>query len=178
MRKSIDITGQIFGRLTVLWCMANLAVWECVCTCGNHTYLPTAHLINGNTKSCGCWSVEARFKADGLSRARIYNIWRGMIRRCSDNTHKSFHNYGGRGIAVCERWQTLENFLEDMGHPPDQVVTIDRKDNSLGYFKENCKWSTPKQQASNRRSDGKKWRESQIFRPKSCPLSAQEQAGS
>jgi hypothetical protein len=79
------------------------------------------------------------------------NTWTAMVYRCTSPNSSSYHKYGGRGIAVCERWLTYENFVNDMGERPGKEYTIDRIDNEKGYFPGNCKWSTAKEQATNRR---------------------------
>lgn len=80
----------------------------------------------------------------------LYQIWYGMIRRCTDKAHVAYHNYGGRGIAVCEAWYNKDNFARDMGYPPEGY-TLDRINNNLGYFKENCQWTDRSTQNKNRR---------------------------
>lgn len=80
-----------------------------------------------------------------------YSSWCAMKKRCLYPNDKSFHEYGGSGIKICQRWFKFKNFLEDMGIRPNGK-SIDRIDNNLGYFKENCKWSTDKEQALNKKS--------------------------
>lgn len=87
----------------------------------------------------------------GKSRASIYGIWCSMKSRCLNKNTVAYKDYGGRGITVCERWMTFANFYEDMGDKPDGM-SIERKDNDLGYCKENCEWAPMARQAQNRRS--------------------------
>lgn len=86
-------------------------------------------------------------------RSPTYSSWLAMRDRCSNPARKEYANYGGRGIAVCERWlgpEGFENFLADMGPRPDGM-TLDRCDGALGYWKENCRWATRSQQQQNTR---------------------------
>lgn len=79
-----------------------------------------------------------------------YTIWGEMKARC---LNKNRENYGGRGITVCSRWLRFEEFIKDMGTRPSKNHSIDRIDNDKGYFKENCKWATWKEQSRNKRNN-------------------------
>jgi hypothetical protein len=83
--------------------------------------------------------------------AKTYRAWCHMKSRCYNIADISYKDYGARGITVCEDWQQFENFLVDMGEAP-QGTSLDRKDNNLGYCKENCRWATPIEQSNNRRA--------------------------
>ncbi len=90
------------------------------------------------------------FRSHGMSNTLTYQRWVNMLTRCCNPRSKSYPNYGGRGITVCERWQNFENFYADMGEPPPNC-TIERVNNELGYSPENCKWEPKKVQARNTR---------------------------
>jgi hypothetical protein len=90
-------------------------------------------------------------KNHGKSRTKAYSIWYGMIYRCSNPNHASWEYYGGRGIKVCERWLSLENFITDMGEPPEGL-SIERIDSNGNYEPSNCKWATQKEQILSKRN--------------------------
>ena len=165
--KKPDLRGTKFGRLTVKGKISGgqNSKWLCECECGKITVVLRTNLKNKNTLSCGCFAEERhreKVVTHGLSNHRIYNVWRSMVNRCSNPKNIGFDNYGGRGITVCERWKKFENFIEDMGLP-EEGLDIDRINNGKGYFKENCRWVTRKQNARNTRKTVKvKWEGKEI----------------
>ena len=153
----IDLIGQKFSKLTVIkYAGRNKGKdfrWLCLWDCGKEKIVQGGHLKSGHTKSCGCWRKEiiaTIMTKHGFSGDKIYNIWKGMIRRCTNQNDKSYHSYGGRGITVCKRWLKFKNFLEDMGEAPSGRQ-IDRINNNGNYCKSNCRWVTQKQQQRNTR---------------------------
>jgi hypothetical protein len=151
----IDLTGQRFGRLTVLslYKSGRHTTWNCICNCGKSIIVRSDSLRNGHTQSCGCYNRDISKVTScrhGVYQAdmRVYYIWKGMKSRCN-NTH---HNrYGGRGIQLCREWQNPANFYNwAINHGYAEGLQIDRIDNDGDYCPENCRWVTAKQNSCNR----------------------------
>ena len=131
-----------------------MRIWVCICDCGKQARVLASSLNSGNTSSCGCRrdkSASESLKTHGMSKTPEYYVYRAMLQRCGNKRNPRYKDYGGRGIAVCDRWlDGFEAFLEDMGNRP-AGMSIERVNNDLGYFKENCKWATMKEQSLNKR---------------------------
>lgn len=153
----IDLTGQKFNRLTVLYLngiKSDRAKWVCRCDCGKISHPITGkNLKNGNTKSCGCLHLEKlkeRLTTHGKSKAPEYIVYNNMKKRCFNHKDKRYNRYGGRGIKICDRWlESFENFYSDMGSRPTPKHSIDRINNDGDYCPENCKWATIIEQNSH-----------------------------
>lgn len=162
-----NLMGKTFGRLAVIKDSGERAkngniLWECVCDCGKKRLVLGANLLNGQTKSCGCYSTDILKKVStkhGLSKVngkktKLFMTWDAMRQRCTNSNHASYKDYGGRGITVCPEW--LNNFKSfydwsmDNGFSND--LSIDRIDNDKGYSPDNCRWVDAKTQIRNRRN--------------------------
>lgn len=156
--KCEDLTGRVFGRLTVTGfagrSKGRQILWDCRCSCGNEVSAKQGgHLKSGHTTSCGCYSREKIVEAQtthGLASVPEYFVWSSMVGRCSNSSNARWHRYGGRGITVCPEWKSFEGFYADMGPRPSPVHSVERRDNDSGYSKDNCFWATPKEQANNK----------------------------
>jgi len=157
-RPRLDLKGKKFNKLIVLefsHYKNRSAYWDCLCDCGNKKKLRGDRVKKGEVKSCGCLPYES-FKHGHAKRSlknkssRTYLSWLHMRRRCLSKNNPAFGQYGGRGIKICDRWNSFENFVEDMGEcPPGK--TLDRIDTNSDYKPLNCRWATSNQQARNRR---------------------------
>lgn len=131
--------------------------WKCECDCGVIGIYFEHKMKSGHTKSCGCYSIETHKVAKlthGKTNTSLFNIWVNMRQRCGNANNPAYHQYGGRGITVCERWlESFENFYEDMGDRPSPKHSIDRIDNDGGYELKNCRWAEIDIQSHNRRDN-------------------------
>lgn len=162
-RKPIAI-GTRFARLVVIgpaeptFTPGGIRLYrvQVKCDCGTIKDYQENWLRHKRVMSCGCLNKEQmdarRFKhGQAEPRTSTYQTWDAMVQRCTNPNSKAFKDYGGRGITICDPWMTFANFFKDMGERPTGL-TLERKDNDLGYSKDNCVWATRKQQQQNRRA--------------------------
>lgn len=160
-----DLTGQRFGRLTVIARAGSdaqsKATWCCLCDCGRKVVVTGTKLRRNNTRSCGCLKGEVarkRLVIHGKTNTRLFPIWQSMKDRCHCPSHHAYKHYGARGIFVCDEWRydfmkfyewAMENGYDE--NAPIGKCTIDRIDNDKGYSPDNCRWVDMKVQNNNKR---------------------------
>lgn len=153
--------GQRYGRLISINRIktSRRSRWLFRCDCGSKHVADAAHVRNGSIRSCGCLhreglAIRARIqnRTHGLTKSPEYRTWRGMVNRCRNPRNPDYPYYGGRGIEVCDRWRSFENFLVDMGPRPSLKYSIERREVNGNYEPGNCRWATTAEQSVNRRN--------------------------
>ncbi len=162
-RPVIDMRGRLYGDLFVVGRQGSskgksgAATWQCACLCcGEKRVVLGSNLSRGKATGCD-WKRREANVTHGHSRPRrtpTYGTWTAMRKRCMNPKDKYYADYGGRGITVCARWLSFENFLADMGERP-AGRSIDRIDNARGYEPGNCRWATAREQRANQRAPRK-----------------------
>ena len=163
MSKLKDLTGQRFGRLTVIERAENKGRrvrWKCKCDCGNTKIVTADSLLQANTQSCGCLHneqiVERNFK-HGKGHTTIYENWKAMKSRCLNPNNSKFKDYGGRGITIYPEWihdfQAFYDYVSKLEHFGEKGYTLDRINNNGNYEPNNLRWADGKIQHRNKRTN-------------------------
>lgn len=160
MAKPLIINvGDAYGKLTIVSEVdqtGNGRRFLCKCDCGQEKEVNLSKLRSGNTKSCGCFQLESRGRANithGMTGSRLYNIWYGMKDRCTNPNSSTFNYYGGRGIRFSDEWKNFAPFMEwalSNGYQDD--LTLERKDVDKNYDPGNCEWVSMRVQNLNKRN--------------------------
>lgn len=163
MPKFKDLTGQRFGRLTVIERAENnksgRVCWKCLCDCGNKHIVSSNNLLRGEVKSCGCLRDDLKKEnhhrfIHGMKNTPLYHSWATMKQRCFNPKTEKYSRYGGRGITIYPDWvnsfKTFYDYVSKLPHFGEKGYTLDRIDNDGNYEPNNLRWATVKEQSRNR----------------------------
>ena len=156
MSKKVDLIGEEFGRWVVLSAAKSKkgrTMWTCVCSCGIERDVGASDLGSGKSKSCGCLRSElTTARTHGLSKTRLYRVWKVMRERCNSKSNKDYARYGGRGITVCVEWEDPTVFISwAKANGYKQGLEIDRyPDGDGNYAPENCRFTSHHRNSLNR----------------------------
>ena len=154
-----NLINKKFGRLTVIKYIGKNKYghnrWLCKCQCDKLHKVYTGNLTNGHTQSCGCLNKENKLKHGHSKKGKIsraYIAWQNMKARCGDKNITHIKYYSKRNIKICKRWLKFENFYKDVGNPP-KGKSLDRINNNKGYYPNNWRWATKKEQSRNQKNN-------------------------
>lgn len=154
-----DFIGKKYGRLLIVsgFFKKGKAHFNCICDCGAQRAVAKYDLVSGKVLSCGCYSKDLGsilHRKHGGTNERLYGTWCGMKKRCYNKNDAEYHNYGGRGIFVCDEWVRDYGAFREwaLSHGYEEGLSIDRIDVNKGYSPDNCRWITMQEQPATRRN--------------------------
>lgn len=150
----IDYTGRKVGKLTLIkkvgYDSGFNATWEYICDCGKSGVISIRNIKAVKHQSCGC---NSKFNTNHrVKNHTLLKVFGAMHSRCYNPSNENYHNYGGRGIRVCDRWMLFDNFYDDMISTWKKGLWLDKINNNKDYCLENCRWVTPKESGRNTRN--------------------------
>ena len=154
-----DLTNKRFGNLIAIKYFKKpnekKYTWQCVCDCGNTKNIISSNLIRGNSTTCGCGKIKLGeiTTKHGMAKTRIFKIWVGVRKRCTNSNCKSYNLYGGRGITISSKWDNFIDYYNDMKEGYSDDLSLDRIDPNGNYEPGNCRWATMKTQNRNKRNN-------------------------